>query len=124
MDRLLVLIAMIFCHIIDDYYLQGILASMKQKDWWQTNAPNPLYEYDYLMALFIHGFSWTCSIMLVPTIYTLVVGGIIHPQLFIINIILHMVIDDLKANRKKINLITDQSLHLLQIIVTWYCLMF
>lgn len=28
------LLLMIFAHIIDDYYLQGILAHMKQKVWW------------------------------------------------------------------------------------------
>ena len=27
----LIFFAMCFCHIVDDYYLQGILASMKQK---------------------------------------------------------------------------------------------
>ena len=39
---------MIFCHIVDDYYLQGKLASMKQKSWWEKNAPDRLYKYDYL----------------------------------------------------------------------------
>ena len=26
-------------HIVDDYYLQGILAKMKQKSWWKEVAP-------------------------------------------------------------------------------------
>jgi len=26
-------IAMLFCHVIDDYFLQGCLASLKQKAW-------------------------------------------------------------------------------------------
>lgn len=38
--------------------------------------------------------------------------------IFMINAILHGTVDDLKANKKKINLITDQSIHLLQIAVT------
>lgn len=38
--------------------------------------------------------------------------------LWIINTIVHMVTDDLKANRYKINLIQDQSIHMLQIIIT------
>lgn len=122
--RELILIAMVFCHIVDDYYLQGWLASAKQKEWWIKNSPNPLYKYDYLMALFMHSFSWTCSIMLAPTIYILFAGGNWHLVLFIINIIIHMVVDDLKANQKKINLIVDQSIHLLQIILTWYCFMY
>lgn len=30
----MLILTMIFMHIIDDYCLQGILASMKQKSWW------------------------------------------------------------------------------------------
>lgn len=30
-DHIFILFCMIFCHIIDDYYLQGWLASAKQK---------------------------------------------------------------------------------------------
>ena len=48
--KVLVLFAMLFCHIVDDYYLQGILASMKQKSWWEANAPVPLYKNDYKMS--------------------------------------------------------------------------
>lgn len=33
-----VLLAMVFCHIVDDYYLQGWLASAKQRKWWEENA--------------------------------------------------------------------------------------
>ena len=50
---------MLFCHIVDDYYLQGWLASAKQKKWWEQNASNPLYKNDYIMALVEHAFSWT-----------------------------------------------------------------
>jgi hypothetical protein len=35
----ILLTAMFFCHIIDDYYLQGWLATGKQRDWWKSNAP-------------------------------------------------------------------------------------
>ena len=38
------LIIMVFLHIVDDYYLQGVLATMKQKDWWIKNAPNKKYK--------------------------------------------------------------------------------
>lgn len=31
MSKIFILALMIFCHIVDDYYLQGILAQMKQK---------------------------------------------------------------------------------------------
>ena len=32
-NKIFILLAMIFLHIIDDYKLQGSLASMKQKKW-------------------------------------------------------------------------------------------
>lgn len=54
MKYFIILITMIFCHIVDDYYLQGWLASAKQKSWWKKNAPDDLYKHDYLMALFMH----------------------------------------------------------------------
>ena len=31
-----ILILMLFAHIVDDYYLQGWLASAKQKKWWEN----------------------------------------------------------------------------------------
>lgn len=44
MSKGFVYLLMIFCHIIDDYNLQGWLASAKQKEWWKKNAPEKLYE--------------------------------------------------------------------------------
>lgn len=113
---------MIFCHIFDDYHLQGWLASAKQKSWWEENAPDQLYKNDYLVVLLMHSFSWSFMIMLIPTIYIILFGGVWNPVLFVGNIILHMYIDNLKANKKKINLIQDQSFHMLQIIWTWFCM--
>ena len=44
------LLLMIFAHIVDDYYLQGILASMKQKSWWtKQEGYKSLYKNDYKM---------------------------------------------------------------------------
>lgn len=122
--KFLMLITMIFFHIVDDYYLQGWLASAKQKSWWEQNAPEPLYKYDYIAALFMHSFSWAFVVMLVPTVYVIIFGGTLYPLLFLGNLFIHMFVDDLKANKKKINLIQDQSIHLLQIIWTWFCYMF
>ncbi|MCM1439992.1 MAG: DUF3307 domain-containing protein [Roseburia sp.] len=110
---------MLFCHVIDDYFLQGILASMKQKSWWKENAPDKLYSFDYLMALAMHAFSWSFMIQL-PIAIAL---NFQVPQSFVFgiisNTIVHAVIDDLKANRHKINLIEDQSLHIIQIAITF-----
>lgn len=117
--KFLLLLTMIFCHIVDEYYLQGWLASAKQKSWWKKNSPEDMYRKDYLAALFMHSFSWSFMIMLVPTIYTVIVGRVWSPFVFVTNLIVHMVIDDLKANRKKINLVQDQSIHMIQILATW-----
>ena len=125
MYKILLLLAMIFLHIVDDYYLQGWLASAKQKSYWEHNAPDKLYKHDYIMALFMHSFSWTFMIMLVPTLYLLIVASnanavaLVTAIFFLINLALHMITDDMKANEKKINLIQDQSIHLAQIVITW-----
>jgi len=114
------LFCMIFCHIVDDYYLQGWLASAKQRQWWKENAPDKLYRNDYLMALSMHGFSWTFSIMLIPTLLNLSTINLwLYVTLFFTNWLLHIWIDDMKANDKTINLVEDQALHLLQIFITW-----
>lgn len=117
-----ILLCMIFLHIVDDYYLQGILESMKQKSWWKQNAPDKMYRFDYVMALLMHAFSWTFMIMLPLTIFTFWIGwpfGKWIVRIYVSNMMLHAATDNLKANSKKINLITDQLIHLAQIVLTW-----
>ena len=119
---LFILLLMIFLHIVDDYYLQGILASMKQKSWWEKNAPDPLYKNDYRIALLEHAFSWTFMIML-PIAVCMLIGynipTIYYFALFIFNFFCHAFVDNEKANKKTINLIIDQTIHLIQIALTW-----
>lgn len=115
---------MIFCHIVDDYYLQGWLSSAKQKKWWNKNAPDSLYKCDYIMALLMHSFSWTFSVSVFPILYAVILGEKWYPILFILNLILHMFVDNLKANEKRINLIQDQIIHLFQIFFIWIWYMF
>ena len=110
---------MLFCHIVDDYYSQGILASMKQKSWWEKNAPDDMYRNDYKMALFMHSFSWSFMIMLPLTVYIFLISEDWHPVVYIVNLIIHFIVDDLKANKKQINLIQDQCVHIVQIVFTW-----
>lgn len=114
------LFSMIFMHIVDDYCLQGILASMKQKVWWQENASEAMYRFDYIVALLAHSFSWAFMIMLpIVVVYN---GGInlhVYSIALLVNMIIHAFVDDLKANKKQINLVVDQSIHLVQILVTW-----
>lgn len=122
MEILLLIVAMIFFHIIDDYYLQGWLASAKQKEWWEKNAPNPLYKNDYIMALIEHAFSWTCMIHIPLLIYIkLYCNADMRPFIIVsmaLNWEIHAIVDDLKANQKKINLIQDQLVHIFQILST------
>lgn len=126
MYKALLLFKMIFLHIVDDYYLQGWLANGKQKLWWENNYPDELYKYDYLMALFMHSFSWTFMVMVSPLVHVLVVSSYVNVAVvaivFIVNMCTHMFIDDLKANKKKINLIQDQLVHLAQVVITWILL--
>ena len=125
MYKILLLLTMIFLHIVDDYYLQGWLASAKQKSYWEQNAPDELYKHDYIMALFMHSFSWAFMIMVVPSVYTLINttntnnASLMIALFFLINLCIHMVVDNLKANLKKINLVQDQLCHLVQILITW-----
>ena len=126
MYKALLLLKMIFLHIVDDYYLQGWLASAKQKTWWEQNAPDKLYKHDYIMALFMHGFSWTFMIMLAPIIYTVTMASTVNivwiVAAFVMNLCIHMYVDDMKANKKEINLIQDQLIHLAQVVATWIVL--
>ena len=120
--KFLIFISMVFCHIVDDYYLQGWLASAKQKSWWDKNSPDKLYKHDYIAALFMHSFSWTFMMMFIPTIYIILFGGRYYPLVFVVNLIIHMITDNLKANAKVINLCQDQLIHMIQIIGTFIVL--
>ena len=117
-----ILLLMLFAHIVDDFYLQGILANMKQKRWWEHSEwYKPLYRNDYKMALLIHSMSWSIMILL-PFMFLHYVSGLMLLGAFIINAVIHYYIDDLKANRGQINLVVDQSIHIIQVILTWMIL--
>ena len=113
-----VLLLMIFCHVVDDYYLQGWLASAKQKKWWEENAPEKLYKNDYICALLMHSFSWSFMIMLPIAYFQSFRISLLHLIVFYVNIVIHAVVDDLKANKRTINLWTDQIIHVVQIYLT------
>ena len=128
MKYIILLFAMIFFHIVDDYYLQGILAQMKQKKWWQENAPNKLYKNDYIMALAEHAFSWSFMIHIPIFAFIYLCGVSVTWYGVALSVILiavmHTYIDHKKANLLQINLVQDQLSHLSQILFTWlaYCL--
>lgn len=123
LKEIILILCMLFCHIVDDYYLQGWLASAKQKKWWEQNAPNVLYKNDYIMALIEHAFSWTFMIHIPIITYLIFMGNLPNIYLFlavfIINWLVHILTDNAKANQMKINLIIGQSIHIIQIVCTW-----
>ena len=118
MNLAFVFLWMIFFHVVADYNLQGWLASAKQKSYWEENAPDKFYKYDYICALIMHSISWTFMVML-PIAYfhrfNIDVAFIIF---FVANIVVHAIVDHLKANAKTINLWVDQLVHIAQMFVT------
>ena len=126
--KLIVLAAMLFCHIVDDYYLQGILANLKQIDWWK-NTPSTcdfdksMYKRDYIIALVEHAFSWSFVMSIPLLIMAIHATNESFFQLLIIgyigNTIIHALVDHLKANLHLINLVEDQAIHFVQIFLLW-----
>lgn len=120
-----VLLLMFLFDIIDDFVLQPIcLSKLKQKRYWieeckKYNLNISKYDTDYITALITHGLSWSIMIH-VPLMF---LGGI-RDDFFLLlsvlfNAVIHAIIDNLKANKLKINLDVDQCLHGLQIVITW-----
>lgn len=101
MDATFIILCMIFCHIVDDYYLQGILASMKQKTWWEKQGLTGMYKNDYIWALLMHAFSWAFMIMLPIAYYMSFEITPLFATMFCVNFIVHAIVDNLKANEKK-----------------------
>ena len=115
MNNLFILISMFFMHIVDDYYLQGVLAKLKQKASWPADVS--LYAHDYMAALVAHGMSWAFCVMLPISASQ---NFNVKPTFFLFWVVmglLHACIDDQKANQHTINLIQDQLLHVLQIVI-------
>ena len=120
--NLLFLFMMIFFHIWDDFHMQGILADMKQKSWWEKQSEYSLkYSKDYIPALLAHSFSWA-FVMMFPVMIGAIVGVVSvygYAVCLVANIAIHAYVDNLKANKMEINLIEDQTIHLIQIFCTW-----
>lgn len=115
---------MLFLHIVDDYYLQGRLIDMKQKQWWAKQIPHfksSKYNNDYIVALLCHSFSWSFMVHLPLMLYNYSDAILVS---VIINTIIHCIVDDLKANKLCINLCTDQFIHFLQITITAFLFLF
>lgn len=114
-ENILLLTLMILGHLLADYPLQGWLAQAKSKSYWE-NAEK-LNKYDYITALVCHCAMWGILVFLPITFFCDELG--LFWLALPINIAIHYVVDDLKANKKAINLWQDQFAHLTQIFVTW-----
>lgn len=122
-ELIAILVLMILCHLLADYPLQGWLAQAKQKKWWEQNAQDKKYRYDWVMALLCHSTMWGIMVYLPIIIFGEIdfewCGCLLFWLTLILNILCHFLIDNAKANEHKINLITDQICHLIQILMTW-----
>ena len=131
--KVFIFIAMVLLHILEDFHLQGILANMKQKSWWQSECvklgityESSKYRRDYIVSLIIHALENSIFITLPLIIDSLIATFTTNPNnglfigwAFIIfaNTVVHAIIDDFKCNSKGINLIVDQILHFIFIIL-------
>ena len=121
--EILALLLMYALHIFADFHLQGILANLKQKDWWnkqlETYSPHEkkFYSHDYLVGLIVHSFEWTFFFM-IPVFF--VESNILYIVIaFVLNLTVHAIVDGLKCNLRIINLVHDQTPHTIQILITW-----
>ena len=126
---------LIFCiatHIYSDFHLQGILASMKQKKYWEEMPEyTSFYKHDYRVSLAMHSLEWSFFVLIpVFVLFTayyqyffqsgfdwLLTNAIILYIIWMINAMVHFEVDDAKANDLSINLNMDQIAHFLQIIL-------
>ena len=136
--KIFILLLMLLMHYIEDFHLQGCLANLKQKEWWKKQInENPkihtvfeysIYKNDYKMSLFAHSIENALFVML-PLMIDLLISELVTDYLrntwifFVPAIALicvsHYVIDNLKANEMKINLIKDQILHIIFILIVF-----
>ena len=124
---LMIIFSMLFLHIIADFLVQNeFMAKFKQKKEWDRYfhddkmsdnlvCPNK-YKHDYIPVLFVHAFSWA-FITYLPLLYYKCYWY--YVWLILIQTLIHAYVDDTKCNKLKINLITDQTIHLLQIIISF-----
>ena len=144
--KIFILFLMLLMHYIEDFHLQGCLANLKQKKWWidelcknfdcndkceEVREPyltTTIYKNDYKMSLFAHSIENALFVML-PLIIDLLISELTTDYLqnawifFVPAIALicvsHYIIDNLKANEMKINLVQDQILHIIFILIVF-----
>ena len=119
-NPVLLLYISMFLHIMADFNLQGLLANFKQKSFWDKvckDYKTNKYQLDYIICLLIHSFSWTFMVM-IPYLFVCPFD-VKFRIVFWVNVFVHAIIDDLKANKFKLTLMQDQILHLVQLLVIY-----
>jgi len=143
---IITLLMMVLMHIIEDFHLQGKMGEMKQKMWWEAQSWESVqdldflndklethrrnlekYGRDYIPVLLLHGFEWSMFIHAPILAARVIADGWIFSDVFLViftasvlvNAAVHSIVDHLKANRLSINLIVDQTIHMLQVAITF-----
>lgn len=121
------LMMMVALHVFADFHLQGILADLKQRSWWEEqeykiimkkkkdygDGIEWIYDKDHIPALWLHAFEWS-FIVCIPLMYF--VGFTWEGAcLVLLNTAIHAYVDNLKCNEMEINLVVDQVCHLIQL---------
>lgn len=115
-------------HYLADFVLQGCLAQMKQRSWWEDTIKKhnetherqldmDFYRNDWKAALQAHSFYWSV-ITFLPIMFLTSASDIFFASIIVINAVFHTVVDNLKCNEYKLNLVQDQALHNIQIVAT------
>ena len=139
---ILALLFMVLMHIIEDFHVQGIMAQMKQRQWWCDTIAEYIVAHpslnlsgedfsntynDHKIVLLLHGFEWSMFIH-APIIVSHIVyngWGFSEGFLFVmcitvcLNAIVHAIVDNLKANARSISLVCDQACHIIQVVITY-----
>ena len=107
-------------HLLDDFVLQAaFLNNGKQKEWWRNQTSNELYKNDYIVCLLAPGLELSLLTFL-PILTLEGSSSCFLVGMMICNAGVHSFVDDVKANKKKINLVTDQVIHVIQILLTYF----
>lgn len=129
--KIFIFIAMIFMHLLEDFHLQGCLANLKQKDWWDKNIANlkdTIYARDYAVALIAHSIENSIFVVMPIIIDNLICmckNGIdtnawkLWTIFILLNTVFHTFVDSAKCNKKIINLIVDQVLHFVMLVMVF-----
>lgn len=121
--KVLLLFSMFWFHVLDEFYMQGILARLKCKRWWVENTKE-MYHNDWSMALMIHALMWSITLHIPVVTYLYFTNSLDSMYGFIvgtiaINQFIHLVVDDMKCNKYVLNLTQEQLLHIIQIVCTY-----